>query len=61
MNYLNSSKYLDDKIANLQYLKEYLWYLYDVMKGRGPVSLSAGLHFPYPEKVEEKLETTFYH
>ena len=30
------------------------------MKGWGPVSLSLGLLFPYPEKVEMKLKITFY-
>ena len=30
------------------------------MKGWGPVSLSAGLLFTYPEKGEQKLETTSY-
>ena len=30
------------------------------MKSWGPISLSAGLLFPYPEKMEHKLETTSY-
>ena len=32
----------------------------DVMKVWGPVLPSAGLCFKYPEKVEQKLETTSY-
>ena len=35
--------------------------VYNVMEGVGPVSLSAGLLLQYPEKVEQKHETTSYH
>ena len=34
---------------------------YDIMKGWGPVSMSAGLLFQYHEKVEHKFETTSNH
>ena len=35
--------------------------VYDVMKGWGPVSMSAGLLFPYHETVEQMFETTSNH
>ena len=35
--------------------------VYDVMKGWGAVSMSAGLLFQYHEKVEQKFETTSNH
>ena len=43
------------KVANEIYLP------YDVMKGWGSVSISAGLLFPFHEKVEQKFETTSNH
>ena len=45
----------------LSYSQEPYRLKYDVLKGWGPVSISAGLLFPYYEKVEQKFETTSYH
>ena len=35
--------------------------IYDIMKGLGPVSMSAGFLFPYHVKVEQKFETISCH